>query len=134
MVTNNYLTHRFSTDTTLGDSFNESRRNVSSNELNVGLVSGDILSVESMLSRGGLTYDFDITLVKSVAGDLKRGRRNLVVRETLLSYSKLFDELSCDPSSVGLKIQFYVMRLKLDTLLVERLLRDFLNHLAPTKT
>ena len=147
MFTSNYLRRRYYlTDITTGESLNDLKRSDSysylkwnenstdlkrsdsNSELNIGLLNGEIVSVECMLSHDSLVYDFDITLVKSVAGDLKEGRKSVVIRETLLEYSKVFDELSCDPSSVGLKLRFYVMRLKLDTFLVEGLFRDFIKR------
>lgn len=87
---------------------------------------GDVVSLEAMLFKGKLEYDFDVTLGKAVAGNLT-GRES-TLQGHLSDYSKLFDQLLSDPGNCGLKIQFYVMRLKSDTLLVERLFRDFIKR------
>lgn len=89
---------------------------------------GDVVSIEAMLSKGKLEYDFDVTLGKAVAGNLTGRGKESTLQGYLSDYSKLFDQLLSDPGNCGLKINFYVMRLKSDTLLIERLLRDFIKR------
>ena len=120
VVTINHPTRRPFTAITTDASFSELNPN------------GDIASVETMLSRKKLEYDFDTTLVKGISvtrGSGKDGRgRKLVIREAVLNYNKLFEDLCSNPESVGLKLNFTVTRLKSNTLLVEGLLRDFANR------
>lgn len=78
-----------------------------------------------MLSRKKLEYDFDTSLISVTRGSSKDGSRQLAIREAVLNYTKLFEDLCSDPESVGLKLNFTVIRLKPNALLVEGLLRDF---------
>lgn len=92
------------------------------------------MDLEVMLSEMKLEYDFDGTsvLAKSVARKLTKGYsgrlKESVIREVALEYAELFDSVCKDPENSWLKLKFYVIRFKLDTLLVERLLCDYLKR------
>lgn len=90
-----------------------------------GVVSaGGVVSLEVMLFKGSLEYDFDITLVKNVVGIFKVRSKESAIQKVLVDYRVLFDQLLTDPDNgnFGLKLNFYVIRLKSSTLLVERLI------------
>lgn len=88
-----------------------------------------IVSLEIMLFRRKLEYDFDVASGKDVVGGQKGGRNSFTaVRKVKLNLKGSFDQLLSDPGNFRLKLRFYVIRLKLGTLLVERLLWDFIKR------
>lgn len=79
------------------------------------------------LHNGKVEYDF----VEKVVGRPEKGRggRKLnTMRDALSDYRKCFGDVLADQGSSWLKLTFYVIRLRLDMLLVERLLRDFVKR------
>lgn len=85
-----------------------------------------IISLEVMLSRRVLVFDFDTALVKTER--LTKSGRLSAVGKALLDYEDIFKGLLGDSKNTCLKLKFCLFRLKLNTFLVERLLRDYLNR------
>jgi len=76
-----------------------------------------------MVYNGKIAYDFAVT--DKVARQLKRGRgvrklKEFTMRDALSDYRKCFGDVLADQGSSWLKLNFYVIRLRLDMLLVER--------------
>ena len=89
------------------------------------------VSLEVMLYNGKVEYDFAVN--EAVVRRLKRGRgarklKEVTMRDLLLDYRKSFENVLADQGSSSLKLDFYVIRLRLNALLVERLLRDFVKR------
>lgn len=90
-----------------------------------------VVSLEVMLYNGKVEYDFAVN--EAVVRRLKRGHgarklKEVTMRDLLLDYRKSFETVLADQGSSSLKLNFYVIRLRLNTLLVERLLRDFVKR------
>ena len=79
-----------------------------------------VVSLEGMLRRGKLEYDFGITSVKPIERkSLRKGSiKDSIIREALSEYVELFTKLLADPGDSWLKLRFSVVRLKLNTFLV----------------
>jgi hypothetical protein len=85
-----------------------------------------VVSLEDMLKGRGIVYDFGAISPTRREGLAKDSGR--VLKDTLLEMEDLFDKLLQDPGDFWLKLRFSVVRLKLNNIVVERLLRDFLKR------
>lgn len=92
----------------------------------------EVVSLEAMLSCRELAFDFDITSVKieysTKKGSGRIGLSASVLEKALLDYENMFFARGFDSKNTYLKLRFCLARLKLNTFLVERLLRDYLKR------
>lgn len=90
----------------------------------------EVVSLEDMLSRRVLVFDFDTASVKTKPKRLIKPSRLSAAERALLDYESIFKDLLEDSKSTNMRLkkQFCLARLRLNTLLVERLLRDYLKR------
>lgn len=81
---------------------------------------GNITSLEQMVEGGKLVYDFDTTSVKRKGVNYEKTRIGRVLKE----YSDCFDSLLLNREDSHLWLRCSILRIKLNNLLLERLLRD----------
>lgn len=85
----------------------------------------NITSLEQMVEKGSLAYDFDTTSVKGIKGiNYEKTRIGMALKE----YSDCFDSLLLNKGDFSLWLRCSVLRMKLNNLLLERLLRDLLKR------
>ena len=88
----------------------------------------DFVSLEAMLSRRVLVFDFDTAWVNPKPERLTKSGRLSAVERALLDYESIFRDLLGDSKNTCLRLKFCVARLRLNTYLVEFLLRDYLKR------
>ena len=85
-----------------------------------------VVSLEDMLKNRSIVCDFGAISPTQREGLSKSSSR--VLKETLSEMEDLFNKLLQDPGDFWLKLKFSVVRLKLNNIMVERLLRDYLKR------